>query len=242
MPQETRKFPATVGKNTGSGARVVSHHPDVELCYDFVSRIASALHGEEGAALSHRLVLARKTSDLAQLAVSVGQDTALVERALSIGDEELERLTGVTGDKIRDELRNVLALVVEQSPEEEVNAKKRKYITALAVSMGANETTARLSAEALVQNAQEFASIKLGDRNSLDPKAARKIEEIGSWLLAGSPGSSQWSFAVGGSALGLLRENDPNHGLYTNMSDWVNMWTDGAGAKKFKEMVGEKEE
>ena len=128
----------------------------------------------------------------------------------------------------------------EQSPEQ-VEATRRKYLEALAISIGANERTARMSADALLRNAGDLASIDYSkDRNDLDPKDAEQIEALGSWLLTGSQQRDQLQFTVGARALSLLKE-DPGSGHFKNLDQWVNMWTDGTGGKKFKEMIAEEE-
>jgi len=128
----------------------------------------------------------------------------------------------------------------EKSPEQ-IEATRRKYLEALAISLGANETTARMSAESLLRNAGYLASIDYSkDMNDLDPKDIQQIEALGSWLLTGSQQRDQLKFTVGAWALALLKE-DPSSGYFKNLDQWVGMWTDGTGDKKFKEMVAEEE-
>ena len=129
----------------------------------------------------------------------------------------------------------------EKSPEQ-IEATRRKYLEALAISLGANETTVLMSVDALLRNAGDLASIDYGkdknNRNDLDPKDVEQIEALGSWLLTGSSQRDQLKFAVGSTLLSLLIE-DQNSSYFENLDQWVGMWTDGTGDKKFKEMVAE---
>lgn len=122
---------------------------------------------------------------------------------------------------------------------EQTEVKRRKYLEALAISIGANETTARMSVDALLRNSSAFESIDFSkDRSEHDPEIAKQIEELGSWLLTGSSQRDQLAFTVGSRVLSLLRE-DTNSGHFKNLGEWVNMWTDGEGSDKFNEMTKE---
>ena len=45
-------------------------------------------------------------------------------------------------------------------------------------------------------------------------------------------------YTVGSRVLSLLRE-DPKSGYFTNLREWVDYWTDGAGGKTFQKLVEE---
>jgi|SRR3989339_26881 len=122
---------------------------------------------------------------------------------------------------------------------EQTEAKRRKYLEALAISIGANETTVRMSVDALLRNPGAFESIDFTKgKLEQDPEIAQQVEELGSWFLTGSRQRDQLAFTVGSRVLSLLRE-DPNSGHFKNLGEWVNMWTDGEGSDKFNEMTKE---
>lgn len=92
-------------------ARDLSSRETVDLCMDFVGRVADALPLKEGIVLTQRLEAAKKMGGLTQLALEVARDPAMVEQALGISDEEWVRKGYLTpGDRVREGLQHVLTI------------------------------------------------------------------------------------------------------------------------------------
>ena len=124
-------------------------------------------------------------------------------------------------------------------PEQVTRNIREKYLEALAVSLGADETIAKLNAKALVAAHADGALPIVDytkDKYEQNPKDITTIGHIGSWFLTGSPQQDQLKFTVGSRVLSLLNE-DTGSGSFTHLRSWVGVWTDGDGCDKFQELI-----
>ena len=118
-------------------------------------------------------------------------------------------------------------------------ATREKYMTAMLIALGVKQEQVQERVEFLIQHASNYEHLDYS--KSLDILSARdylNIDAIGKDLLTGT-GSESLSFTVGSRALALLKA-DPKSGIFTNLGDWVDRWTDGAGGAQFRKMVGKK--
>jgi len=118
-------------------------------------------------------------------------------------------------------------------------ATREKYITAMLRALGVEGKNAQQKAKFLLDNASKFSGIDYSkDKYELPAYDSWMVDSIGKDLLEGT-GSESLSFTVGSRVLALLKA-DPKSGIFTNLGDWVDRWTDGAGGAQFRKMVGKK--
>jgi hypothetical protein len=120
---------------------------------------------------------------------------------------------------------------------ERVEAFRHKQILALALGLGANAITAKMSADVLIHSESvPFIDTESTRTKNYDPKDKKDITEIGSWLLTGSEHRDQLAFLAGHAALSIL-ETDPSSPFFQHLSNYIDQWTDGLCGKKFKEAL-----
>ena len=128
---------------------------------------------------------------------------------------------------------------VTTSSENAESEVRQRTLEALAISLGANETTAKLSAYALLAKADAVSHLPFDvNRDQLEPEQVQEIEAIGAWFLTGSS-RSYLKFTVGCRALSLLRES-PDSSYFTYLEETVGRWTDGTRNNVFKKLVERK--
>lgn len=116
---------------------------------------------------------------------------------------------------------------------------RTKYLESFAISLGADETLAKISAGALIA---ANASNRLPVPDYTKPKeesehdSIRKIELLGSWLLTGSTHQDRLKFSAGQRAYYLLNEG-LNSPYFTNLSNFIENAIDKQASNKFKELT-----
>jgi hypothetical protein len=119
----------------------------------------------------------------------------------------------------------------------EITEIRRKYLEALAISLGGNEKMVRMSVDALINNKYEFSLIdhtkESSEQSSPDNKT---IRNLGAWLIAGDHHNGYLHYFVGVKALGLLKE-DPDSGYFTNLVSHIGQITDGSSVDTFNSLV-----
>lgn len=130
----------------------------------------------------------------------------------------------------------------EQSPEE-IEAMRRKYLEAFAVALGANELTARMTADALVRNVDEFSGLVYNGPNKreMDPTMAKQIDAVGSWILNGADKDTvdAIKFKIGALTLAILHEDVNSDFFKKFLRDWVGHIGEYGAEEKFTKMIAE---
>jgi hypothetical protein len=127
-----------------------------------------------------------------------------------------------------------------KNPERQLEQTRRKHLEALAVALGANPLTAKLSVEALLGSSELAGIDYTEERDKLDLQVVKQIEAIGKWYLSGSDRADSLKFTVGSRVLSLLKEN-PDSINFTDLKNAVGLWTDGNGGITFDEVLNRKE-
>ncbi|OGH20143.1 MAG: hypothetical protein A3D74_02465 [Candidatus Levybacteria bacterium RIFCSPHIGHO2_02_FULL_37_13] len=124
------------------------------------------------------------------------------------------------------------------TPEDAI-LRRTKYIEAFAVSLGADEALAKISASALIA-ANASNSLPAADytkpKLETDPDSVRTIELMGSWLLTGSPHQDGLKFIAGQRAYFLLKERLISP-YFTNLPNFIENAVDKQASNKFKELT-----
>src|SRR3990167_5432627 len=113
---------------------------------------------------------------------------------------------------------------------------RRAHIAALAIAFGAGEQQAFLMASELMADSGRFSRLNHEiDGWDQKPQNLARIERLGSQFITNKDYESL-KYTVGARVLGLLRE-DVHTGTFTNLWDWINMWTKSDSTAVYKKAL-----